>query len=124
MKKLGSKKILQWSTKDVALNVLTYVLNAVFITALLLFTVSANGKDIGEYFSNVTSFLHFAILLMILVAIMAFYFAFEDRDFMKNSVNSEMLFLIVEVSLIICLVVGRYVNIYLRPLRLDIRLVQ
>ena len=118
MKKLGSKKILQWSTKDVALNVLTYVLNAVFITALLLFTVSANGKDIGEYFSNVTSFLHFAILLMILVAIMAFYFAFEDRDFMKNSVNSEMLFLIVEVSLIICLVVGRYVNIYLRPLSL------
>jgi glycerol-3-phosphate acyltransferase PlsY len=56
------------------------------------------------------------ILLIILVAIMAFYFAFEDRDFMKNSVNSEMLFLIVEVSLLICLALGRYVNLYLRPL--------
>ncbi len=114
MKKLGSKKILQWSTKDVVLNVLTYVLNAVVIAALLF--VSYASGNFSDGMPNLTSILHFLILLIILIAIMAFYFAFEDKDFMKNAVNSEMLFLIVELSLVICLMIGKHVNIYLRPL--------
>ena len=122
MKKTKSKKILPWSTKDVVLNVVTYVLNTIFISLLFIGTIFlesvTGGTDFYAYFSNATNFLHFFILLILLVALMAMYFFFEDRDFLKNAVNSEMVFFIIEISLIVCYVSGNYISLYVRPLAL------
>ena len=57
-------------------------------------------------------------MLLLLIVIMALYLFFEDRDFLKHAVNSEMLFLIIEISLIICHVSGSYISLYVRPLAL------
>ena len=118
MKKTKSQKILQWETKDYVKNVVTFVVNFLLIAGLFVAAVHFGSKDIVEFFSNAKSFLHFLTLLMLVFGMMALYFAFEERDFMKNAVNMEMLFLIVELSVVICFVFGRYVNIYLRPLAL------
>lgn len=115
-----SQKILQWTTKDVVLNVVIYVANVVVIAFLFLVAVYVTGltggRDFAEYFQTLATPLHFLILLILTVAVMAFYFAYEERDFLKNPANSEMLFLVVELALVICFASGKFVNIYLRPL--------
>ena len=118
MKKTKSQKILKWATSDYFKNAVVYVINFIIIAFLFVAAVKFNITDFNEYFSNITSFLHFLTMLILVLGMMALYFAFEERDFMKNAVNSEMLFLILELSLVVCYVAGRYVNIYLRPLAL------
>jgi putative nucleotidyltransferase with HDIG domain len=85
---------------------------------LFMAAVWFGPTDFYKYFSDPTKFIHFDTLLLLVLGVMALYFVFEDRDFMKNAVNSEMLFLIIELSLIICFVAGEYVTPYLRPLAL------
>ena len=118
MEKTKSQKVLSWSTKDVVLTVLNYVINAIIIAVLFLLAFKNNDRRLGvDTFSAVT-FVHFSLLLILVVGIIALYFVFEDKDFLRNQKNSEMIFLILELSLIICYVVGVYLNIYLRPLAL------
>lgn len=119
MKKTKSQKILQWETRDYVKNTIVYVANFIIIAFLFVAAVYFNVADLKTYFNkNVTSFLHFLTLLLLVLGMMALYFVFEDRDFMKNAVNGEMLFLILELALVICYATGRYVHEYLRPLAL------
>ncbi len=122
MRKQKSQKILPWVTKDVVLNVLVYFLNLVFILFLFVGVVYVNSitnqMQYETWLNETANILHFFILLLMIIALMAGYFFFEDRDFLKNPVNSEMIFLIVEISLIICHLSGNYVNLYVRPLAL------
>lgn len=115
MGRTKSQKILSWKTKDIVLNVMTYVLNIIVIGALFLLAVELTD-GIENYFTDVRTPIHFFILLILVVAVMALYFIFEDRDFVKDASNLEMVFLIIELSLVICFATGEYVNIYLRPL--------
>lgn len=115
MGRTKSQKILSWKTKDIVLNVMTYVLNIIVIGALFLLAVELTD-GIENYFTDVRTPIHFFILLILVVAVMALYFIFEDRDFIKDASNLEMVFLIIELSLVICFATGEYVNIYLRPL--------
>ena len=94
-----SQKIIEWKTKDVVLNVLTYVINAIIIAFLFLGAVHLNGRHVGagikEYLLDPIPFIHFITLLILTIAVMVFYFVYDDRNFLKNAANSEMLFLIV-----------------------------
>ena len=117
MGKTKSQKILSWETKDIVLVAVTYILNLIVIGALFLAAVELTD-GIGSYFSKVVTPIHFFILLSLVIAVMVFYFIFEEKNFLKVAANSEMLFLIIELSLIICFVTGEYVGIYLRPLAL------
>lgn len=121
MKKNVSQKIQKWTTKDAVVNITVYVLNALLIIFMFIgmaYLSSENAESFLNYLKDFKSPLLFMVFLIISVAIMGIYFYFEERDFMKNAVNSEMLFLIIEISLVICYVIGRYVNVYLRPLPL------
>ena len=81
------------------------------------------GKTLADYFLDISSFVNFVILLLLIIASMLFYFIFEDRNFLRNATNSEMIFLILEISLIANFAMGHYVNAYLRPLALTALLV-
>lgn len=124
MQKTKSKKIEQWTTKDLVLNILVYVLNILIISMLFVLAVYIEGNsgnidiNIENYIKNITTPIHFLIMLILIFSVMALYFFYEDRNFLKNAANSEMLFLIVEISLIACFISGKYVNVYLRPLAL------
>lgn len=122
MKKQKSQKVLAWTTKDVVLNVITYLFNTIFIALLFVGTIYIEARsgsvDFDAYIKNTTNLLHFFMLLLLLIALMVLYLFFEDRDFLKHAVNSEMLFLIIEISLVICHVSGSYISLYVRPLAL------
>ena len=123
MEKQKSMKIEKWTTKDVVKCVAVYVSNLIILAALFLMTIYLNGlggftESIEDYFTDATTSIHFFVLLSITIAVMAVYFLLEDRDFMRNPVNSEMLFLIIEISFITGYICGRYLSIYLRPLAL------
>ena len=78
MKKTKSQKILPWKTKDIVLNVVTYLLNTVLIGMIFIGAIylgDMSGRlSLGNYFANPTSFLHFFTLLILLVVLMAIYF--------------------------------------------------
>lgn len=116
MAKNKSQKLEKWTTKDVVLNVITYVLNLIFIIFLFIGASYVTG-DIEKIIDPKTA-LHFIVLLSIIFGIVAFYFVFEERDFLKNAANSEMLFLIIELTLIACFATGEYLHQALRPIAL------
>ncbi len=124
VKKTKSQKIQNWSTRDIVYNAVTYVANIILISILFVGLIFLNestghgGISAEEYFANVASFIHFFILLVLIVGLIAIYFFFEDRDFLRKAVNSEMIFLIIELSLIINHVSGNYISMYVRPLAL------
>ncbi len=122
MLKTKSQKILPWETKHYVLNVLTYVINTLVIVGLFILAVYLNGvtggTDLEDYLQVLATPLHFLVLLIIIVAIMVLYFLYEDKNFLRGASNSEMLFLIVELSLVACFISGKYVNTYFRPLSL------
>ena len=117
MGKTKSQKVLTWGTKDIVCTALIYFFNLAVLALLFLLAVHLTD-GIDEYFEDVRRPMHFFTLLILVMAVMIFYFVFEERDFLKRASNSEMLFLIIELSLIICFALGEYVNIYLRPLAL------
>lgn len=121
MAKTKSKKIHDWSTKDIVLNVITYVANILIISGLFILVVYLQGltrddMSLGSFLQNITRPLHFFILLVVTMVVMALYFLYEDKNFLKNPANSEMLFLIIELAIVACFTSGKYANIYLRPL--------
>ncbi len=122
IKKTKYKKVQSWTTKNIVINTIVYVLNLLVISLIFVGSVWLNGikggPTLDKYFSSANTFLHFFILLLLIVALMALYLFFEDRDFLKKASNSQMLFLIIEISLIVNHVSGTYINIYIRPLAL------
>lgn len=121
MLKTKSQKIQDWTKKDVFLNVLVYFINVLIISGLFLLTiymegVNGTGKSLQTFLLNVASPLRFLTMLLLICLVMVLYFLFEDKNFLRNPANSEMLFLIIEISLIACYASGKYVDTYLRPL--------
>lgn len=123
MLKTTSKKIEQWTSKDVVLNVLVYFANILVMCGLFVFVIyleslKGGAKPLVSYFANIATPLHFLIMIILIFAVMAIYFLHDDKNFLKNPLNSQMLFLIMEISLVACFTSGGYVDIYLRPLAL------
>ena len=120
LKKTKSQKIKDWSTKDIVTNVICYVANILLITGLFIgtiFLLDLSGQmSLADFFKDSSKFLHFFILLVLIAALMFIYLFFEDRDFLKKASNSEMLFLIIEVSILINYISHNYINLYVRPL--------
>ena len=122
LKKTKSKKIQSWSTKDVVTNIACYVANIILIAGLFVGTIFLQSRTVenkgyfSAYFADPRGFLHFFILLMLVVGLVFIYFFFEDRDFLKKASNSEMIFLIIEISLVVNYISHNYINMYVRPL--------
>ena len=119
--KNSSKKIQPWTKTDVIKNIFCYVGNYVIFLGLFILAIYANsiynnGEGLIDYFTEVRKVLFIAIMTGIMFVVMAVYFFFEDRNFLKNAVNSEMLFLILELGIIISHSIGVWVSPYLRPL--------
>ncbi len=118
MEKKKSQKVLPWTTKDIVKVSLVFAINTVII-ALLFFAASYINvlRGVSQHlWVGAMTIVHFAVLLLLSTGVMAVYFAFEDRDFLHNPVNAEMVFLILEISLIVSYVCNAYLSVYLRPL--------
>ena len=113
-----SLKLLKWTKKDYVNNILVYAINVIVLVLLFLGGVALFGEGAGlKYLYDKPQELINFILMVILIAVSMFiYFFFEDKDFLKKASNSEMLFLLLELGIVICYFMGRFVSPYVRPL--------
>ncbi len=122
MRRKTNEKNLTWSSKDIAGVTTVFVCNALLIFGLLIISAYLNcytsGLNFIEFISNYRVPLHFLVLMTFTVTALFMYFMFEDRNFLKNPINCQMIFLILEVGLIMSFALGKYVNPLLRPLAL------
>ena len=114
-----SLKLQKWTKKDVALVITTYVINAAIFALLLVgmfvLNASAEGKTLQSVLSDGFAVFDFTVIIVLILAITAVYFIFEDRDFLRRASNSQMLFLIWELGTAICFLSGKFINPYVRP---------
>ncbi len=118
----GSLKLSAWNKKNVVKVAITYFLNVILMFLMFIAMAAINGasqgKNLEEQLKSFATLFDFAVLLVIMIAVTFIYFFFEDRDFLKSAANSEMLFLIMELGVIITYACGKYINPYIRPLAL------
>ena len=119
MKKLTAKTLVKWSKKDITKVVLTYVLNLFVMAFLFIFLEFINGDfetaHLSLYFSNPQYFLNFFILITVISFFMALCFLITDKNFLHEAGNSEMMFLIMELSIVFCFLTSKYVHPYFSP---------
>ncbi len=120
-----SLKLLPWTNKDIIGVTATYIANVILLALfyIVIIRINMGAEGFTEYFASPGTFANFMMLLVLFVVVTFIYFYFEERNFLKEAANSEMLFLILELSIVVCYVVGGYVNIFLRPLSLAAMLV-
>ncbi len=117
-----SEKIERWTKGNIAKNVFVYLANFIIVLGIYFFSAYMNMKNGGGSFANfIKDYNHplgFVVALFLLFAITFIYLFYEDRNFLRRAENSEMIFLIMEIALIICVIIGNYLDTYLRPLAL------
>ena len=115
MKNQTSQKVLKWEQNDYVKNILVYAINAIIFMGLFVGASIINGRAVDDIFTKTTDFFSFSVLTIVMFAVMAMYLGYENKNFLKNPLNSQMLFLIMELSFIVCFSVGHYLDYYLRP---------
>lgn len=114
-----SQKLLKWTKKDMVKVISIYVVNVFVMGFIFLLFEFINAEDslsrLSDIFIHPQTLINFLILATLSALLMWVYFMTTDRNFLHDSVNSEMMFLILELSLTICLLLCKYVNYYFCP---------
>ena len=124
-----SKKLQPWKKKNYISSILQFFLHAIIvigiIVGLLAINATKDGGSFGEYWTvkeNVQKFMFIVLATLFLFTIIYLYFYFEFRDFMIRPKNIAVIFVVIEFSLIICLITSRFIpsdySIYARPFAL------
>lgn len=114
-KKIPTKQLV----KDVAVCLINIaVIVGIYVASVFLNAVGENGIGFVEYFSGagLTDFLYLVLSLCLFMAVLMICLYFDEKKYFYEARNLEMIFLIIEINLIVCFLVGRYIDIYLRPL--------
>ena len=103
--------------------------NLIVIGSLVLGYIYLNGIKEGhttfvDYFSTKSlNYIFLLVEMFILLAILLLYLYFENRAFVNQLDNFEMIFLSLEVTYVICYLLELYVSPYLRPVILSALLI-
>ena len=106
----------RWTTGNVISVIAVYLANFLILTGMFVLAFYDKQTNVIDLFEDKQKFFSFIFLLLFAVSIIAIYFCYEDKDFLREASNSEMLFLIIEISLLACYLIGAYVNVYVRPI--------
>lgn len=126
MKKDKIKKQEEKPKKRVGVFALIFAVNFIIIIAIFALSIFLNGigtnavsEDFMQYFTkDISQFLYLSIILLIILLATFAFLLFENKKFLSSAANVEMIFLIIEITLIASYASGRYINIYFRPLAL------
>ncbi len=114
----------QISARQILKDILVFAINiaiiiGVYVGGIYLNSLGSSDVGFGEYFAgNFSNFLHLILSLILFATVLVICLYYDDKNFFREEKNIEMVFLIIEINLIVCYLVGRYVNIYLRPMAL------
>ena len=110
----------RWKFKDFALSVcifiIVYVIFSVFTFAAVWLEERGAYKDYLAM--NTEQIIYFQLALLLMFVIFYFYYFYEKRSILTKPSRLLMIFSVILITLIICYLIGYYVNIYARPLPL------
>ncbi|MDE7158521.1 MAG: HD domain-containing protein [Clostridiales bacterium] len=114
MKDTETKKV---SGKRLVGSALVFAFCYVFLIAFyLIILLIRHGSGWTEYMSeNYNAFLSFCVSSFLLYAVVYYYYYFEDRELLCEAKNVLLIFSIFTTAILICSVIGVFVNIYMRP---------
>ena len=126
MKKEKLKKYRRWTKAQIARFITVFILNVLLMGGILVGSIFLNGigfnavkPDFVEYFTTMSGqFIYLMIILVLIMAVTFVYLIFENREKIGTVKDVEMIFLIIELTLLCNYFAGRYINIYFRPLAL------
>ncbi len=87
----------------------------VLLVVFIMIVVNDIHGWVNFFVEQYSDILSLVVSIFFLFGIGFFYFYFEDREFLYKSSNIVFYFSLVIVSVILCYVFGRFVNIYARP---------
>ena len=117
-------KQIKWKTKDYVQTIFLFAINIIILIGLCVLATLLNSGSVDAFTKNISSsqgivnLSNIAIEMTVLGAVVFIYFCFEYSDFLLKKKNVWMIFLIVDVSVTIYYVIGRYVSVYARPVAL------
>ncbi len=120
-----SEKEKPWKGKDYARTITWFVFHAAIILALLIAVLYWNADFDGEKVSRFLAengeakrLAYLAVAMLLLTASIYFYFYSEHRDFILATRNINLVFSILEITIIVVNVVGKGFSFYARPFAL------
>lgn len=115
-----NKKCKPWKKKDYVLSVLQFAIHAIVLVGLFALTVLMNvgGNGFIDYVTGSETFLnciYAAVVVFVLCAIIYLYYFCEFRDYLTRAKNIAVLFIVIELSFMVCMAMGRFYSIFARP---------
>lgn len=120
---LQTKRLIPWKKKDYILTILHFLVHYLITVGIIVATVFINAGDAErflDYFKgeSVQNFIYILLATLFIFSIIYLYFYYEFRDYLLRAKNIAVVFVVIEFSLIVSYVMGKYVNIYSRPFAL------
>lgn len=119
---IQSKKVAQWKGRDYLKIISCFVGGYISLVAICLLAVFLNCGATLEafvsYFSGngLNRFIYLLVALLLIVFVTFLYFYNEKRDFILIPRNAVMVFTILFVSVVLSYFVGKWGNVYARPI--------
>lgn len=117
---VNASKMRRWTKKDVWSSGLLFLLNLfilLLIVAILLIgpNIANAGKVIEE---NKENYIYIGFCVLLLVFIAYFYFFFEERSVLSEGKSIMLVFVVLDLSFILCVLSGKWLSVYARPVAL------
>ena len=113
-------KVRRWTKKDAWSSALLFLLNLFIL--LLIVAALLMGSKIGNLkqtlIENRANYLYIGFCVFLLAVIAYLYFFFEERSILTDGKNILLVFAILDLSLVLCVLTGKWLNIYARPVAL------
>ncbi len=120
-----SQKIKKWARADYARTIALFALHTAILFLIFVFAafIESNydfSAMLGLVFSsqNIEITIYIVIALVLASVGMFLYFYSEHRDFIRFGKNVNLLFIIVEISIVVMYLVGHFISVYARPFAL------
>lgn len=110
-----------WKVSDYVKTILQFFMHLIIIIMLIVGAVFLNngGRGFIKYFSESETrvgFIYVSMAIMSLISMLYLYYYYEFRDFIIKGINIFLVFSILEFSVIVSFLMGKYFDPYSRPI--------
>lgn len=108
------------SAKKFLLSMIVFILNYYFLFGFIILSVYLNDPIGYEEFvhTHIPSLAYMFVCILLVFVIMYLYYLFENRELFSQLRNVQLIFTVYNICIIISYFMGRYVDIYARPVAL------
>ncbi len=115
-----NKKYKPWKSKDYFFSILQFVIHSVIIVGLFALAILTykGGGGFVDYVTGKDTYMncvYACIAVFVLSTVVYLYYFCEFRDYLIKAKNITVLFMVIELSFIVCIVLGKVDTIFARP---------